>query len=511
MEFCDDCNDEIEKSIPLLCKKHSICRNCLVKRARYQPDEVMLCNKDHREPEVEIKQAGVLDSDQSNKVGMWILVDDSTIWVEAKRLQSLRKGFLTSEDHRLRIDMGKLASVIASDRPVKKGILYAAEPPPIHEVWRNIELKAGWDVDRSELKPSHGEKHINAKLVAKATAVAMLTPPNERTTMAFVTGDANVIPALKKATNEMWDIEIYMWRDAISPDIYSFAAEHDNQIKICPLDEQLESISFFRYELDIHLKEIGSNLKEWTRRRQPMYRGAVFSIKPGAFLDHNLSREWIEKLEQIARWPFQYYWFLGNDNTKTDNLVVTFKRDIDAEPFDLANFLQNDLIKSLPHVISVKAYHEFIGKEYGEESSHELEKIDEALLQCDIQHASSPDASVASDSDSSSMDAAGFRSKTKKNRRSKQLYSAPCKYGKNCKWGSGCYSHHTKDEMDYFRKRRGGRGNPRRKTKLCPYFLNRRCLKPKEECESAHGEEDAFCTNCICCGHFKENCAKKTH
>ena len=127
--------------------------------------------------------------------------------------------------------------------------------------------------------------------------------------MAFVTGDANVIPALEIAISEKWNIEIYMWSDAISNDIHSFSAEHvhGDQIEICPLDDQLEFINFFCYELDVHLKEIGSNIKEWMHRRRPMYSGAAFSVDPGAFPDHNLSIGWIKRLEQIAKWPFQYH------------------------------------------------------------------------------------------------------------------------------------------------------------------------------------------------------------
>ena len=520
MELCNDCQCFAEKRFLLLCKEHSICRKCLVIRAQNRPNEVMQCrNSPHNESirmaltDSEVKQTADISSSDCHEAsnvegGMWIFVDDSKIWTEAKRLQSVRKGFLTTEDHRLRIDMGKLATIIAKDRHVKKGILYAAEPPPIHEVWQNIESKAGWDIDHSRLKvKSPNEKQINAKLVSKATATAILTPFNERTTMAFVTGDANVLPALEKVVKETWNVEIYMWRDAIHDDICKFAEKND-QVNIYPLDDHLDFISFHRYELDIHLKEIGSNIKEWQRRRQPMYSGVVFEMHPRAFPNRILSSEWIEKLEKITKWPFQYYWFLDTDQTKTNNLVVTFRKDAGVG-FDLANFLLNDSLKTLPNVVNIKTYHEFIGKEYCEERDEELEKIEEALGV----RQPSPDTSisVASDSDNSSVGTTGgFRSTSRKpKKKSKQLYSTPCKYKKNCKYGTSCYSHHTKDEIDYFRKRRGGRGNPRRKTTLCPYFLNGRCLKHKEECENAHGEDDAWCPKCICEGHLQENCPNK--
>ena len=259
---------------------------------------------------------------------------------------------------------------------------------------------------------SPNEKQINAKLVSKATATAILTSFNERTTMAFVTGDANVLPALEKVVKERWNVEIYMWRDAIHEDICIFAKKND-EVDTYPLDDHLEFVSFYRYELDIHLNEIGSNIREWQRRRQPMYSGVVFEMYPRACPNHILSSEWIEKLEKITKWPFQYYWFLDADQTKTNNLVVTFKSDAGVG-FDLANFLLNESLKTLPQFINVKPYHEFIGKEYCEEKDEELEKIEAALGV----RQSSPDTSisVASDtSDNSSVGTTGgFRSTSRK-------------------------------------------------------------------------------------------------
>ena len=520
MEVCCECvNANGDKFFPLLCKEHSVCRICLVKRARDHPNDVMVCAKDHdRRADHEPFKQTVSDAGNPSlgNDGIWIFVDDSTIWLEAKRLQSTVRGYLTSEDHRLRIDMRKLANVIASDRHIKKGILYATEPPPIYEVWRN---KAGWDIEFSELKSVSAEmqvgtkeKQINAKLVAKATATAILTPQEERTTMVFVTGDAHVVPALKKAVNERWEIEIYMWKDSISRDIHLFAAEYPNQVKICPLDEHLDFVCFFHYELNIQLNEevrTNINIKKWLHRRRPMYCGAVLSIEPQAFPNHNLSTTWIRDLEMITKWPFQYYWFIDAENKKTNNLVLTFKTDSLAGPFNLPDFLSSESAMKLPHVLSVKAYSRFIGEEYEEEKDEELEKIDEALDRCNIQFSgrSSP---VTSESDSSSVGtAAGFQSTSRKKKQSKQLYSTPCKYEKNCKYGTSCHSGHSKDDQDYFRSRRGGRGNPRRKTTLCQHFLERRCRYRKQECERAHGEEDAFCPTCVCKGHLKENCPAK--
>ena len=65
--------------------------------------------------------------------GIWIFVHQSNMWIEAKKLYGRQKGFKSDQDHRVRIDMGKLADVLAGGREEVKGKLYGSEPPPIVE------------------------------------------------------------------------------------------------------------------------------------------------------------------------------------------------------------------------------------------------------------------------------------------------------------------------------------------------------------------------------------------
>lgn len=68
--------------------------------------------------------------------GIWIFVHQSNMWIEAKKLYGRQKGFKSDQDHRVRIDMGKLADVLAGGREEVKGKLYGSEPPPIDTVWK---------------------------------------------------------------------------------------------------------------------------------------------------------------------------------------------------------------------------------------------------------------------------------------------------------------------------------------------------------------------------------------
>ena len=80
---------------------------------------------------------------------------------------------------------------------------------------------------------------------------------------------------------------------------------------------------------------------------------------------------------------------------------------------------------------------------------------------------------------------------------------SPCKLKFNCKHGLSCDYQHTEEEKSFFQKN-GGKGNPSRKTKPCEPYRN--CQKKKEDCDYAHGEEDAWCLKCKSSGHFKNDC-----
>ena len=52
---------------------------------------------------------------QSTSSPVWIFVDNSNLWINAKQLAAKKSNMLTEEDHRVRFDIGKLTDVIAND------------------------------------------------------------------------------------------------------------------------------------------------------------------------------------------------------------------------------------------------------------------------------------------------------------------------------------------------------------------------------------------------------------
>ena len=102
---------------------------------------------------------------------VFIYVDDSNIWIEGKKLAAKQLKLRCVEDPRLRLDVGKVADVVANGREVAWGILYGSEPPPIDTVWEKIEER-GWKVITSKRSAfTNREKQVDHQMVADITAL----------------------------------------------------------------------------------------------------------------------------------------------------------------------------------------------------------------------------------------------------------------------------------------------------------------------------------------------------
>ena len=288
--------------------------------------------------------------------GIWIFVDDSNLWIEAKKLQSKRKRFKTGEDHRVRIDMGKVADIVANGRPVKQGTLYGSEPPPIDSVWKKIR-SAGFVVKTKERSKMTGkEKQLSTQLVADVTETAIKTPCDDRTTIALVTGDADVIPAIEMVLDEKgWNVEVYMWKHSVSKRLLKFAEKCKRQIKIRYLDHHLDEVVFTNMKFRLN-PTIQSMVKQ---------SGIVLTMKDNAFPKQIPTKSWLHQVEELARWPCQYYKFETFHHTESDcwYLVLVFKNDSKRGIFDVNTFLkhvQHGESYCLPFVRKIQPFEKFI-------------------------------------------------------------------------------------------------------------------------------------------------------
>ena len=550
MNACADCVASNGGVVPLSCGLHFICNPCLVVRTKSieKPSELLKC-RNCPDPEGAMTSTATAGAGVAGKVelngdnpktprsykdalleekkpvdvppsrpscettpaklpGIYIFVHQSNLWIEAKKFYGERKGFEV-EDFRARIDMGRLADVIGGDRKVTKGMLYGSEPPPVDTVWTKIRER-GWKVDTSQRDRHTGkEKQVDTKLVTEVIHLAYTTPKHERTTIVLVTGDANVIPAIEGVLRqERWKVEVYMWDHAISNQLVKFARSHSDRVKISGLNAYVDQVTFINTKFNIAQQKALGNVS-----RQVKPYGVVFTMEIGAFGPRKIpTDDWIDQVDRAAKWPCQCYWY--DQPLKTDHLVVVF-RPVRRKKKDITSLIPTLEKSKLPFVKEIKSFMHFTAIAQAQEPVDEkLKEFDKALKEAKIIEDDEGEELEEDDEDEEEEEM-GEPSKEKEKKRgkwkvsldkyrplTKRRYTEVCCKRFNCKYGTQCFYSHSQEEIAYFKKQNQGRGNPRRKTSLCDHYTKGRCLKRKEDCEFAHGEEDAWCNECCEFGHL---------
>ena len=216
---------------------------------------------------------------------VFIYVDDSNMWIEAKKLAAFKSKLKCVEDPRLRLDIGKVTDVVAMGRDVAWGTLYGSEPPPIDTVWQKIRDR-GWKVITTKRNPfTKKEKQVDHQVVADITALV-----SDRSVakgkVVMMSGDADMIPAVKESLKMKWSIEIWMWESSISNSLKKMAEENSQLINISKLDSKLEAVTFTNFKFGE--KEI------------PKSRSAIIKS-----IDFSPDEEWQKNLSEKLGWPFQ--------------------------------------------------------------------------------------------------------------------------------------------------------------------------------------------------------------
>lgn len=222
--------------------------------------------------------------------------------------------------------------MLAGGRTIVKGTLYGSKPPNIDTVWKKIE-EMGWTVETWH-RDEGGKEKLHTTMVADVVEVAFKTPIEQRSTIVLVTGDADIIPAIEVIFNndQYWKIEVYMWSQAISRKFNPTKEKYGGRLKIEQLDDYINDVTFTSMKFDTSNQAFSTTVHE---------NGVVFVMEPDAFPDQVPTYEWIREVEDVAKWPFQYYWLKEDNESKSNNLVIVFRRDAKAGQYDIAEFLKN--------------------------------------------------------------------------------------------------------------------------------------------------------------------------
>lgn len=496
---------EREGNIVLKCAQHKLCQKCFPRNiAQFGTDEESM----YRCPAVE---CAVPDTPLPP---IWIFVDNSNIWIGAKYLANKVKGFKSSKDHRVRLNIGKLTDVVSKKRRVKKGMLYGSEPPQIDSVWEKIREHKGWDVQTKKKSfLTHKEKEVDAQLLVDVTELACTTPRSERSTIVLITGDADMCPAVEKIMEyEGWKVEIYMWEDSLS-DRLKLLSKKNEDVSCQPLDNHMTDVIFTNKRFPVDHSEI------------PADSSAVLTMKPNQFPKRIVSNTWWNQLESIVQWPVQYWWII-RDGEETDDLLLVFSHHGETRKYNVSSFVQkindHELDSSeepiLPHVVRAETYVDYNKRRKKYEEVVKYGFFDSNDLESESNFLESPFKTIfkrqvfkrecddGTDSTIPNTSSTGEKFKSVPPSQVGGQFKT-CRFGKNCVQGLDCEFKHSEKDRIYFLNN-NGKGNSLRKTRLCKKYPS--CQRDPDKCDYAHGERDGWCLNCRQRGHFSKACPNPT-
>ena len=448
---CHDClTTSLDSQISpenLSCGETSLCRKCLSRRV-----EQNIGQKCDRCPANEEGESG--------KDKVFIFMDHSNTWIEAKKFKPSRD---YKEDSRVRLEAGNLLHLVTKDRelPDRPAKLYGSEPPPLDSVW-DIYREKGWNITAPQR--SRKEKRVDTQLVADVTEL-VCNENNGKHTIAIISGDEDVLPAVEKALEYDWKVEVYFWKNAMSAAIKKKA-----QVLVVNLDDHYNDICFTNRKCN-PLPEYMPLIKA---------NGIVISLK-----DTGNVNGYVIEMESITGLHARYFRLnelIQFTERKYEGLIVVVF-EVEIGSFKLADVIGQYKNGKFPFIEKLDTFISLSATGSSIDGEQEVE-----------------DETKEPESDFTGYELASSHRKKKK----KQLSSNFCQGGKHCPYGAKCKNRHSTEDQEYFRTHELRKRLW--KTKLCFGYSKGECRKPSEQCNFAHGEKDAVCTKCDQIGHLTKDC-----
>ncbi|XP_071086869.1 uncharacterized protein [Haliotis cracherodii] len=490
---------------------------------------------------------------------LWIFLDDSNLWIEAKKAKGTdlqREVF--KEDPRLRIEFGELATFISNERKIKEATLYGSEPPPSDSVWEKGR-EQGWKVNLSQKNSCSGkEKMVDTQIVADVTEL-VCDPQNREhgSTVVIVSGDIDMCPCIEKATARNWNVEVWAMENSLS-----------GGLKKLPKQNELVKVQFFSREDLERFTYIKETFTIFSDRKDEMWSHGVVlrqcKLQDGEITDF---MDRIKKILDSFKWPWQYtpltteapvnllivfcrgqgksndkdtplnryqqelekqcvpklckavltyFQYDKSDNQETTpssnetnnryNALRGFDGADDVTTLSAATDQISEIASNFAQVHDDHDEDSNPAGTFGRISPSEATQHDTPL---DITHQHSQDAAIPGNSSEKTFQL--VKSKKSKKSKRRQLYTAACQFQYQCIKGKNCTHNHTEDQKLFFEKRnRCVEDKPAynvRTYKTCICMSGQSC-QSRDACAYAHSEEEQVCCQCHLLGHATDKCRK---
>lgn len=150
----------------------------------------------------------------------YVIVDNSNVWIEGKRVSAVQKGFIDSIqnamiykilDNAFVYDFGKLLEFAAGNDPteIREALLYGSTPPESDSIWQ-MARRAGFEVHLEKRNAANKEKKIDTGIATKIME-AHYEIMKDEDTLVLVAGDKDYVPPVQTLLSKGRKIEIVFW------------------------------------------------------------------------------------------------------------------------------------------------------------------------------------------------------------------------------------------------------------------------------------------------------------
>ncbi|KAK3318979.1 hypothetical protein B0H66DRAFT_623248 [Apodospora peruviana] len=170
------------------------------------------------------------------------IVDDSNLWLEAKKFAAVTKLKDAGNDPRLRIDLGELVDALCGrGRLMSDSYLFGSRPPPNDSVW-NAARQRKFHVqvfDRSGNSFDRKEKEVDNAMATRLTAIA---------TDIGVRARCNMPGAQEELAQTVFviHVELWAWKAGLSKEFLRLTNKND-LLSVRHLDSIFDEITFTNF------------------------------------------------------------------------------------------------------------------------------------------------------------------------------------------------------------------------------------------------------------------------
>lgn len=445
-----------------------------------------------------------------------LFIDDSNVWIEAQKFAvygnpRMPKFADGDRDPRLRIDIGKLVNTLCRGRNQRKSNIYGSRPPPNDLVWEqyekwNFETKIydrgangkEKEVDNSmavDLSGEAVELHVSAKYNADAKR------RKDRTVFVVITGDRDLLPAVKKVLHHGFPVELWGWKLGIARD-YLRERNDNGLLSVKFLDDIFTNISFTNCRSTRNTKldpaqtivlcdpdcSRGESWNEYSVAQTLLQTGRLFYTtrsKTGTEIFAGFPK--VNNIDTI----------IHKARTLFGGQVEVLSWPIYASRF---NKDDSDMIETSNMFRPLAGGDE---RSSSRTTTDEVERPSRREPEPENSRKESPEVEshIGDTEDEEGWQQVKSRTDLQKAHGRNLRRPQPCSSGQHCRSKGDCGYKHTQKEMNRFHE------SPNQDFTV---WKTRKCAKPwcreGERCAFAHSKEEAWCLSCKSQGHFTDEC-----